>query len=152
MHPPRLSRLDRIFPGLSIYFITFCTTHRRSLLANPQIHHAFRSFCEDAKTRQVWVGRYVIMPDHFHFFIDCGEETSLSDWMKALKGTLSKTLRAAGHQAPYWQKGFFDHLVRSESSYEAKWRYTRENPVRASLVAMAKDWPYQGQIAPLPFD
>lgn len=151
MHPPRLSRLDQIFPGFSIYFITFCTSQRRSLLANDRVHQAFRSFCDIAKARHVWVGRYVMMPDHLHFFVDCGEEMPLSEWIKALKGTLSKTLRETGLAPPYWQKGFFDHLVRSEPSYEEKWQYIRENPVRAKLVTRTEEWPYQGEIAPLPF-
>jgi putative transposase len=130
MHPPRLSRLDQIFPGFGIYFITFCKM---------------------AKERNAWVGRYVIMPDHLHFFVDCGDEVLLSGWMKSLKNSLSKTLRNLGHSAPHWQKGLFDHLVRSEPSYEQKWQYTRENPVRANLVFKAEDWPYQGEIEPLPF-
>jgi len=151
MHPPRLGRLDRNFPGFSIYFITCCTAERARTLANPVIHEAFRSFCQLAKQRQVFVGRYVLMPDHMHFFVDCGEEVPLSDWMKSSKNALSKNLRQLGHVAPHWQKGFFDHLVRSERSYEEKWQYTLENPVRAKLVAKAEDWPYQGEIEPLPF-
>jgi REP element-mobilizing transposase RayT len=62
----------------------------------------------------VFVGRYVLMPDHMHLFVDCGDELVLSAWMKSLKNSLSKTLRQLGHAAPHWQKGFFDHLIRSE--------------------------------------
>jgi putative transposase len=76
----------------------------------------------------------------------------LSDWMKALKNSLSKELRGLGHKAPHWQKGFFDHLVRSERSYEEKWQYTRDNPVRAKLVSHSEEWPYQGEISSLPFN
>ena len=45
-----------------------------------------------------------------------------------------------------WQPGFFDHLLRNGESYEQKWHYVRENPVRAGLVARAEDWLYQGEI------
>jgi hypothetical protein len=45
-----------------------------------------------------------------------------------------------------WQPGFFDHLLRGSESYHEKWRYVRENPVRAGLVSCAEDWPYQGEI------
>ncbi len=100
------------------------------MLANDAIQDAFVFFCTAAQARDVWVGRYVIMPDHLHFFVDCGEATSPSAWIKSLKNTLSKRLRESGEPAPHWQKGFFDHLIRSEASYEAKWIYTRENPVR----------------------
>ena len=151
MHPPRLSRLDQIFPNFSIYFVT-CNTHQRTaLLANTAVHEAFRAFCRTAQERHVWVGRYVVMPDHLHFFVDCGNDALLGDWMKSLKNSRSKILRQRGHESPHWQKGFFDHLVRSEPSYEQKWQYTRENPVRAKLVENADQWPYQGECGSLPF-
>ncbi len=31
-----------------------------------------------------------------------------------------KTLRLHGIAAPHWQKDFFDHVLRSEESYEEK--------------------------------
>jgi hypothetical protein len=61
---------------------------------------------------------------------------------------MSKHWRANGFDAPHWQKGFFDHLIRSDESHAEKWKYVRENPVRAGLVAKAEDWPYGGFIQP----
>jgi hypothetical protein len=48
--------------------------------------------------------------------------------------------------SPHWEKDFFDHVMRSEESYEQKWLYVRENPVRAGLVKRWEDWSYQGEI------
>ncbi len=31
---------------------------------------------------------------------------------------------------PIWQKGFYDHVIRSESDYLAHWSYIDENPVK----------------------
>jgi len=73
----------------------------------------------------------------------------LSEWMKSLKNSLSKTLRGMNVPAPHWQKGFFDHVMRSEESYSEKWLYVAENPVRKKLAACSEDWPYQGEIYPL---
>src|SRR5437899_11544549 len=76
------------------------------------------------------------MPDHLHLFVAIDDQRiNLSDWMKSLKGVVSANLRAAKKQPPYWQKGFFDHVLRSSDSYAAKWNYVRENPVRAGLVS-----------------
>jgi len=50
---------------------------------------------------------------------------------------------------PAWQRGFFDHVLRSEESYSQKWEYVRENPVRANLVQYPNDWPYSGEIIPI---
>jgi REP element-mobilizing transposase RayT len=73
----------------------------------------------------------------------------LSEWMKSLKNSLSKTLRGLNIPAPHWQKGFFDHVMRSEESYSEKWLYVAENPVRKGLAARPEDWAYQGEIYPL---
>ena len=73
----------------------------------------------------------------------------LSEWMKSLKNSLSKTLRGMNIPAPHWQKGFFDHVLRSEESYSEKWLYVAENPVRKKLAVRPEDWPHQGEIYPL---
>jgi len=109
-------------------------------------------FAERGSEYGAWPGAYVIMPDHLHVFVRMDpERTSLPAWMKSLKNTLSRTLRATGVAAPHWQKGYFDHVMRSVASYSQKWDYVRENPVRAGLVARAEDWPFTGQIHPLDF-
>jgi putative transposase len=148
----RLSRLDRIYEERLFYFFTFCTYGRRPILANSQVHDSFRAFAHQALGRHIFVGRYVMMPDHIHLFGAFAEQDQVSTWIKSLKNSLSKSLRMSGGPAPHWQKGFFDHLLRGEDSYEAKWQYVRENPVRKSLVTDAENWPYQGEIEPLGFD
>lgn len=115
------------------------------ILARTDIHAVFVDFCHNAGTRGMHVGRYVLMPDHIHLFVRSEiEGLSLSEWVKSLKNTLSKAWRTAGEAGPYWQKGFFDHVLRSEDSYEQKWSYVVANPVRAGLVNAADDWHYQG--------
>jgi REP element-mobilizing transposase RayT len=169
---PRLKRLDRLFLNYPLYFVTTCTEDRRPILANATVHAAFRKFCEMGLTKDIFVGRYVLMPDHLHLFVAFGEQYSsalaerrfsgapvaavcdrrlstLSEWMKSLKNSLSKTLRGMNVPAPHWQKGFFDHVMRSEESYSEKWIYVAENPVRKQLAAFSQDWPYQGEIYPL---
>ena len=145
----RLSRLDSVFTEAPVYFVTACTENRRALLANHETHDVFRQFCTNAREHGVLVGRYVLMPDHLHFFV-CNPPgaVGLSIWMKSLKNTLSKHWRTSGIEAPHWQKGFFDHLIRSGESHAEKWKYVRENPVRAGLVTRAEVWPYGGAIQP----
>ncbi len=93
------------------------------------------------------IGRYVIMPDHVHFFAgpvaDDGKPLSL--FMGSWKRRTSRRLRQ--HWPEFrWQPEFFDHLLRSSESYEQKWEYVRANPVRAKLVERAEEWPYQGEM------
>ena len=146
----RLRRLDRVFVDSPIYFLTACTLDRWPILDCELLHNAFRTFCLNSPQHGASVGRYVLMSDHLHLFVSL-DEISLSNWVKSLKNTLSKTLRSVGHEGPHWQKGFFDHLFRSGESYSQKWEYVRENPVRAGLVAIPEDWPYAGEIHDLEY-
>ena len=148
----RLTRLDRIYTDEVFYFLTFCTHHRKALLANLTIHEAFCTFTQEAISRNIYVGRYVIMPDHIHLFAAFSDELDVSAWMKSLKNSLSKTLRNMGVESPHWQKGFFDYLMRSEESYSSKWDYVFLNPVRHRLVEEPELWPFQGEINPLSFN
>jgi putative transposase len=151
-HGPQnsLHRLPILFPRCPIFFVTTCTHGRRPLLANARVHEAFREFASVAQSRGVCVGRYVLMPDHLHLFVGLRPEgPGLSTWMKSLKNTLSKRLRLDQISSPHWQKGFFDHLLRSTESYAGKWDYVRMNPVRAGLVERSDAWPFAGEICSL---
>lgn len=72
--------------------------------------------------------------------------------MSGLKAMIARVLKSEGTPGPYWQKGFFDHVMRNGESALQKWLYIRENPVRAGLVGCAEDWPYWQQIHALHSD
>lgn len=130
----RLNRLERVFTDSPVYFITACTAGRRPLLANAAVCDAFVAFAHQAPAHGAWFGAYVLMPDHLHVFITTdGERVTLSAVIKSLKNSLSKTMRSHGIAAPHWQKGFFDHLLRSEESYADKWTYVRR-------TRFVRDW------------
>jgi putative transposase len=107
-----------------------------------------------AHDRHGWaVGRYVIMPDHVHFF--CRPELDakpLSEFMAFWKSYTSRKINALGQprSAPaattLWQREFFDHALRSTESYSEKWNYVRDNPLRGGLVSKADEWKYAGEI------
>ena len=149
----RLHRLEQLFVENPAYFITFCTYRRTAILADPQIHSAFVKFCAEALQRDIFVGRYILMPDHIHLFVKLPPPAeNLSSWIKSLKNFLSKELRTNNVSSPHWQKGFFDHILRSSESYSQKWLYVVENCVRAGLVKDWTEWPYQGEIHALRFN
>jgi len=147
-----LRRLDRILPGLSpvLFFITCCVTQRRGVLASDPVSAVLVSAWRDAEEVHGWaVGRYVVMPDHVHFFASPrGEKAkSLSQFIECWKRWTSPQIRATGVSSFSWQREFFDHLLRGGESYEEKWEYVRANPVRRGLVRSADEWPYQGDVS-----
>jgi REP element-mobilizing transposase RayT len=149
----RLHRLEKLHAENPVSFVTFCTDARKAILANQPTHDAFVLFCHGALQRNIFVGRYILMPDHVHLFVKLSPPSrNLSDWIKSLKNSLSKAPRHQNVSAPYWQKGFFDHILRSTELYSQKWLYMTENCIRAGLVKTVVDWPFQGEIHPLRID
>ena len=146
--PPRLPVVFASYAP-PFYFVTFCARNRSPILANERVHECFRRYVEEGRRFNVAVGRYVIMPDHIHLFVRIPANLSLSRWVKGLKRSISGMAapdEITNGASSLWQPGFFDHLIRNSESYDQKWNYTAENPVRASLVERREDWPFQGEI------
>ena len=98
------------------------------------------------------VGKYVIMPDHIHFF--CAPATpeapNVRDWIAFWKSVFTRHWPHADDE-PIWQRGAWDRQLRKGDSYSTKWAYVAANPVRHGLVQHVEDWPYQGEMSVLPW-
>ena len=131
----------------TIIFVTVCTRDRRPWLATETPHDLLRSAWLNATA---WlVGRYVIMPDHVHFFAAPGEsDTDPARWIRYWKAAVSRRVNNPDYR---WQKDYWDTRMRSQRLYQEKWDYVRENPVRHGLVAVPDDWPHQGELHDLPW-
>ena len=147
-----LRRLERVWIDWPIYFITSCTFKRRSILVSKEVAKILVDEWQQARERHGWaVGRYVIMPDHVHFF--CSAELdakSLPTFMQAWKQWTSKRMaRELKFSGTVWQEEFFDHVLRSSESSSQKWDYVRENAVRGGFVTRSDEWPWQGEVESL---
>lgn len=80
------------------------------------------------------------MPDHIHLLLSPPrKDVSVADFSNLFKRGLNRRLS----RPVEWQEGCFDHLLRSHESGMQKWKYMRENPVRAGLVKKWEEWPYR---------
>ena len=166
-----LKRLARVWITDPVFFITTCSHQRQTILANTQIAKILVDEWAGARERHGWmVGRYVIMPDHVHFFcapirgiapldgINDPIYKDLSGFIQQWKQWTSKRIIRECNSpngpsglrqqfvSPIWQAEFFDHLLRSQESYSQKWEYVHQNPVRKGLVKRVDDWQWQGEI------
>ena len=142
-HPIRLDVHDRRDRPI-IVFLTICTKGRKPILANPETHKLLRAAWRDAR---LWlVGRYVVMPDHVHLFCAPAESETqpLLQWVKYWNGVARTWTNPV--ESRVWQRHFWDTQLRRSESYDQKWQYVVENPVRAGQVARSEDWPYQGEM------
>jgi putative transposase len=127
---------------------TACTKDRKPILAN---RHAYRSIVSAWRESKGWsVGRFVIMPDHIHFFCSPAQDCkfSIQDWTKFWKSTVSRTWWNPKDN-PIWQQSIWDTQVRSGDWYDSKWAYIQLNPVRQGLVTHPDEWPFRGELTTL---
>ena len=146
-----LRRLERIWASVRapVFLITCCARGRSPLLADGGAANILVGGWRAAPELFGWcVGRYVVMPDHVHFFAaPCADEArTLSIFVGSWKSWTRREIRRKVHASFEWQREFFDHLLRSTESHAQKWEYLRMNPVRSGLAASADEWPYQGQV------
>ena len=142
------------FAKYPLYYFTACVEHRRAILACELAKGILVDIWRNSAGHDGWfVGRFMIMPDHIHFFASpaaCAK--SRADWCKTWKSIASRRImKSMGVPAPIWQADSFDHILRSAESYSAKWDYVAANPVRAGLVLSTAEWPWQGEIHSLAF-
>jgi len=126
----------------TIVYLTVCTKNRVPWLNSADVHDLL---VRQWKSATAWsVGRYAIMPDHIHLFATPGTpELPLENWIRFWKSRFSTAHKNAGHQ---WQMDHWDRRLRSDESYDEKWDYVRNNPVRHGLVKSWEMWPYQGEL------
>ena len=83
----RPHRLDRIYFRSSLFLL------RSARVKIPSLHLAQRAIENYARLGilkfDVAMGRYVIMPDHMHFFVRGGHGFVLSTWVGGLKRAMS---------------------------------------------------------------
>ena len=142
------------FRSNPIVFFTTCTYQRRKILASSKCEKILReTWQRSADHDGWWVGHYILMPDHVHFFArpEIGARR-MADWVQMWKSVSSRQIAAAlSIDPPTWQTDYFDRYLRSSEIYSEKWHYVEQNAVRAGLVETIDAWPYRGTIHDLMF-
>jgi len=87
------------------------------------------------------------MPDHVHLFCaqNAGADSSLESWLRFWKRLTTQNWPSPS-ELPIWQRSGFNHWLRTGESYEQRWEYVRQNPVRAGLAIIPDDWQFQGEL------
>ncbi len=126
-----------------VYHVTLTTAGRRRLfgdfaLARLVIGH-LRRVDEAGWVRSL---AWVVMPDHVHWLFELGS-VDLARVMGGFKGASARDLNGLlGDGGSVWQRGFFDHALRSDEDVLVVARYIIGNPLRAGLVTRPGDYPH----------
>jgi REP element-mobilizing transposase RayT len=132
----------------TIVFDTVCVAPRGKFLNFPEVQKCLEEVWRAATHWKV--GRYVIMPDHIHYFVaECNSPTTLDQWVRFWKSQFTKLYKPQNFR---WQTDHWDYRIRKREQYDEKFTYMLQNPERAGLVKQSADWPFQGTIHDLRWD
>jgi putative transposase len=86
---------------------------------------------------------YVFLFDHFHLLIKPTGESNFSQVMHSLKPNFTKAYKQAtgiADSVKFWQRRFWDHIIRDEIDLQRHLDYIHYNPVKHGLAARPEDW------------
>lgn len=88
----------------------------------------------------------VIMPDHVHLLLTPtrnaeGWPFPLNHILKLIKGPAARSVNVLNMSSgALWQDESFDHVLRSNESFDQKLEYIRQNPVRGGLAKRPEEY------------
>jgi REP element-mobilizing transposase RayT len=127
-----------------VLFVTFCKANR--IPFTTEARNAILQHCLHDNAKRYNLHAAVVMPDHVHVLLTPLRDEkawpySLPTILKLLKGTSARSVnKPLGSSGPVWQEESFDHVLRSQESFEKKLEYLRQNPVRRGLVERPEDY------------
>jgi putative transposase len=81
---------------------------------------------------------HVFRPEHFHIMLHPTGDSNFSKVMQSVKPNVTKDYKAlngVSGKMKFWQKGFWDHVIRDEVDFERHLDYIHYNPVRYESAA-----------------
>ena len=114
----------------------------------PQLHGEFAEFlCEQLlrlpELCNFHLLAFVVMPEHVHVIGQMEGTLTVSEVMGRWKRFTGRELnRRLDRRGAFWQAGFYDHRIRSETELAELVEYVHLNPVTNELVARPVQWRY----------
>ena len=140
---PRLNR--SAYAGLRRYLLAICTFHRTNALRkDPVVEGVLMQLRQRAIDHQFAIHAYCFMPNDVHLLLEGLSDSSdlhrfVRDWKRRTTFDYRST---TGEEL--WQRGHFDHVLRPDEDTDLVMRYVLGIPVRAGLVAHAKEYRHAG--------
>jgi putative transposase len=131
--------------GRQIYFVTICSARRKTLFTNPELAALLLDVLQAKCSAHAFnIYAFCFMPDHIHLeLVALSNGSNLVAMLRDFKGASTAAARRLGFRA-LWQKGFYDHVLRSGEAADAVAWYILNNPVRRGLVNQMREWSHSG--------
>ncbi len=123
---------------------------KRPFVSCPKLgEQAIQSLLFYREQGKLLVFAYCLMPDHFHLLVTPQNEVNLSNLIGSYESYTTRTAWRYGVIGSFWQRSFYDHILRSSEDALGIVAYILDNPRRAGLVENWEDWPWCGTPDPV---
>jgi putative transposase len=139
-----MARLPRLYlPGCAQHIIQR-GNNREPCFYDEADYKAYLSFLKDAAAKyQVAIHAFVLMTNHVHLLATPANENGVSRMMQALGRKYVQYFNYTYvRTGTLWEGRYKSTLVDSENYLLTVYRYIELNPVRASMVGHASDYPW----------
>jgi len=110
-------------------------------LKNPAVADVVASTIQKFEGIHYRLLAWVIMPNHVHLVVKLMPDRSLAKTVHSLKLYKSKEAnRILGKSGTFWQREYYDRLIRDDAELSRAIQYVRANPKKAGL----RDWKWVG--------
>jgi len=126
------------------YHITWGTHERQKLLDLTGLaSEVCRILQAEAVHTHTDLFAFCVMPDHVHILLRPNGSDPIQ-YVQTVKGKTTRAYWKLGGVGKLWQRGFYDHILRSEESLFRIAQYILVNPVRAGLTDVLGAYPFCG--------
>ncbi len=132
-------------PGSAV-FITQVVEAREPVFCDPKKICLLREILRNVKELHPFIMLgYIFLLDHFHMIMQPTGESNFSDIMHSLKSNFTREYKKSIGLLPsqsmkFWQKRFWDHVIRDDRDFENHLHYIHYNPVKHGLVKDPREW------------
>jgi putative transposase len=132
-------------PGSAV-FITQVVQDRRPVFREARNIVLLRGILENVRQLHPFnMLGYSLLLDHFHIIIQPTRPSNFSDIMHSLKFNFTREYKKqlgypASEPLKFWQKRFWDHVIRNDHDLENHLHYMHYNPVKHGLVNDPVQW------------
>ncbi len=139
-----MARLPRLtVPGYPHHVIQRGNNRQPIFLSDADRQRMLELIEEQARQLEVAVHAYVLMDNHVHLLLTPGAEDSLSRLMQAVGRRYVRVFNDRhGRSGTLWEGRYRSTLIEPERYLLPCMAYLDLNPVRAGLVAQARDYPW----------
>lgn len=114
--------------------------HGECWLRQPKVAGVVEAALREKDGSRYRLQAWCIMPNHVHLVVDVWN-TPLSELLKLWKGGSARSANIALHRrGSFWEREYFDTLIRGEAHLGRAVRYTEANPVKANLAQERRAW------------